>query len=168
MQTLSSAKRTCMASSSAVEWTATVAMPSSLQARRTRSAISPRLAINILANIASVRPQHAQCVLLASLNDHQRFTELDRLPVFEEDLRYGARTRRRNLVHRLHRLDDQKRGAGFHAAADLDKSLGARLGSAIGGPNHRRRDDAGMFGEIDDIGRHGRRSQRFGCGRGAI
>jgi hypothetical protein len=38
-------KRTCMASWSAVECTATVLMPSSLQARSTRSAISPRLAM---------------------------------------------------------------------------------------------------------------------------
>ena len=41
-----------MASASAVECTATVAMPSSLQARSTRSAISPRLAIRILSNMA--------------------------------------------------------------------------------------------------------------------
>ena len=39
MQTLSSASRTCMASASAVECTATVGMPSSLHARKTRSAI---------------------------------------------------------------------------------------------------------------------------------
>ena len=51
MQTLSSASRTCMASASAVECTATEGMPSSLQARRTRSAISPRLAMRILSNI---------------------------------------------------------------------------------------------------------------------
>src|SRR5438270_346560 len=54
MQTLSSASRTCMASASAVECTATVAIPSSLQARSTRSAISPRLAIRILSNIYSI------------------------------------------------------------------------------------------------------------------
>src|SRR5216684_3573179 len=52
MHTLSSASRTCIASSSAVECTATVGMPSSLQARSTRSAISPRLAMRILSNIA--------------------------------------------------------------------------------------------------------------------
>src|SRR5437773_3866830 len=51
MQTLSSASRTCMASASAVECTATVEMPSSLHARSTRSAISPRLAMRILSNI---------------------------------------------------------------------------------------------------------------------
>ena len=43
-------ERTCMASRSAVECTATVWMPSPLQARSTRRAISPRLAIRILSN----------------------------------------------------------------------------------------------------------------------
>ena len=42
-----------IASASAVECTATVAMPSSLQARSTRNAISPRLAIRILSNMLS-------------------------------------------------------------------------------------------------------------------
>ena len=51
MHTLSSASRTCMASASAVECTATVEMPSSLQARSTRNAISPRLAMRILSNM---------------------------------------------------------------------------------------------------------------------
>ena len=53
MHTLSSARRTCMASASAVECTATVRMPRSLQARSTRSAISPRLAMRILSNMGS-------------------------------------------------------------------------------------------------------------------
>jgi hypothetical protein len=51
MQIASSAMRTCIASASAVECTATVAMPISRAARITRSAISPRLAIRILSNI---------------------------------------------------------------------------------------------------------------------
>src|SRR5256714_10139982 len=100
MQTLSSASRTCIASASAVEWTATVAMPSSLQARSTRSAISPRLAIRILSNMTAHardlvrscplgpqeeartrRPQPATTVGACniSFNDHQGLTELDRL-----------------------------------------------------------------------------------------
>src|SRR5215510_3898744 len=107
MHTLSSARRTCMASASAVECTATVAMPSSLHARSTRSAISPRLAIRIFSN-------------MASFDDHQRLAELDRLAVLDQDLDDGACTRRRNLVHRLHCLDDQQRLAGAHAGADLD------------------------------------------------
>jgi hypothetical protein len=45
-----------MASASAVECTATVAMPISLQARWILSAISPRLAISTFSNIACRRP----------------------------------------------------------------------------------------------------------------
>src|ERR1051326_2669754 len=44
MQTSSSAKRTCSDSRSASEYTATVSTPSSLHARITRRAISPRVA----------------------------------------------------------------------------------------------------------------------------
>ena len=51
MQMASSAKRTWSDSASAVEWTATVAMPSSLQARITRRAISPRLAMRTFLNM---------------------------------------------------------------------------------------------------------------------
>ncbi len=53
MHTLSSARRTCIASESAVECTATVWMPISWQARWIRSAISPRLAIRTLSNMYS-------------------------------------------------------------------------------------------------------------------
>src|SRR6478736_531742 len=108
MQTLSSASRTCMASASAVECTATVDMPSSLHARRTRSAISPRLAIRILSNISSLG--HRELRMAAAekfshgsfaplLDDHQRFAEFDRLSVLDENLRHRARARRWNLVH---------------------------------------------------------------------
>src|ERR1700731_2707061 len=109
MQTLSSARRTCMASSSAVEWTATVRMPSSLQARSTRSAISPRLAIRILSNIGPL------------LDDHHRLAVLDRLAVSDQNLNHRAGARRRDLIHRLHRFDDEQRLAGLHLAADLDE-----------------------------------------------
>src|SRR5882757_4169423 len=108
MQTLSSASRTCIASASAVECTATVAMPSSLQARSTRSAISPRLAIRILSNILAVQP---------SLNNHQRLAVLDGMAVLEQDLDHRAGARRGNLVHGFHRLDDQQRIARLHHAA---------------------------------------------------
>src|ERR1043166_2365685 len=109
MHTLSSARRTCMASASAVECTATVGMPSSLQARNTRSAISPRLAIRIFSNMAIGRTTRVRL----SFDDHQRFAELDRLGILEQDLADGAGARRRNLVEGLHRLDDQERVAGL-------------------------------------------------------
>src|SRR3981189_2964072 len=100
MQTLSSASRTCMASASAVECTATVGMPSSWQARSTRSAISPRLAMRILSNIAAADA--------SLLDDHQRFAEFDRMAVLDQDFRHRAAARRRDLVHRLHGFDDQQ------------------------------------------------------------
>src|SRR5262247_3098922 len=112
MHTLSSASRTCMASASAVECTATVAMPSSLQARSTRSAISPRFAIRIFSNTWS-------------LDDQQRLAEFDRLRVLEQDLHHRAGARCGDLVHGLHRLDDQQRRAGLDNGADLDERLGA-------------------------------------------
>src|SRR5215472_16516248 len=51
MHTASSAKRTCRESRSTSEWTATVLMPSSLQAQMILVAISPRFAIRIFLNI---------------------------------------------------------------------------------------------------------------------
>src|SRR5215475_538889 len=104
MQTLSSASRTCMASASAVECTATVAMPSSLHARWMRSAISPRFAIRTLSNILyraagsrrwtagsasdPSRLPSADCPLPSPLfDDHERLAELDRLSVLDENLR---------------------------------------------------------------------------------
>src|SRR6188474_3659231 len=138
MQTLSSASRTCMASASAVECTATVGMPSSWQARNTRSAISPRLAMRILSNIVRGCPR-------LSLDDDERLAELDRLAVLDQDLGYGARARRRNLIHGLHRLDDEQRVAGHHLAAEIDEGCCAGRCSPIGGPDHRRGDGAGML-----------------------
>ncbi len=54
MQMASSAKRTWSDSESAVEWTATVPMPSSLHARITRRAISPRLAMRTFLNMEAL------------------------------------------------------------------------------------------------------------------
>src|SRR6201994_2959768 len=107
MHTASSARRTCIASASAVECTATVAMPISLQARLMRSAISPRLAMRIFSNM--------------SADDEQRLAELDRLAVGDTDLQHGATLGRGDGVHGLHRLDDEQRVAFAHRLADLDE-----------------------------------------------
>src|ERR1700739_934525 len=141
MQTLSSASRTCMASASAVECTATVAMPSSLHARNTRSAISPRLAIRTLSNMALGVRQAGKLkgcgvVLQVSFDDHQRLAEFDRLTVLDQDLHDRAAAWRRNLVHRLHRFDDEERVAARDAAANLDIGARARGGADIGGAHH--------------------------------
>src|SRR5262245_36796221 len=108
MHTLSSASLTCMASSSAVECTATVWMPSSRQARITRRAISPRLAIRILSNIGL-------------LDQNQGFAIFDRAAVLHVDLGDLAGPGRGYLIHSLHRFDDEECLAGFHLGADLDE-----------------------------------------------
>ena len=43
------------------------------------------------------------------LDHHQGFAVFDRLAVLDEDLGHLAGPRRRDLVHRLHRLDDEQR-----------------------------------------------------------
>src|SRR5690606_37924868 len=97
MQTDSSAMRTCMASTSAVECTATVRMPISRQARWIRSAISPRLAISTLSNIVAPGPL---------FDDQQRLAEFDLLLILDQDLRDPSALRGGDRIHRLHRLDD--------------------------------------------------------------
>src|SRR6185295_5840132 len=99
MQTDSSASRTCMASASAVECTATVAMPISLHARLMRRAISPRLAIRTFSIISLFDP-------------HQRLAEFHGLAVADDDLDDAAGDRCRDGIHRLHRLDDAHRAVG--------------------------------------------------------
>src|SRR5256885_17055891 len=99
MHTLSSARRTCMASASAVECTATVGMPISLQARKTLSAISPRLAIKALSNIAVGG-------LPTLLDDRQRLAELDRLAVADKDGGDHARFPGGGVGYSLPRLHD--------------------------------------------------------------
>src|ERR1700744_1077148 len=127
MQTLSSASRTCMASASAVECTATVEMPISLQARWTRSAISPRLAMRILSNIAL-------------LDDGQGLAEFHGLTVLGHDRPHDAALGRGDRVHGLHRLDDQKGLALGDRVADLDEGWRAGLGLHVDGADHGRLD----------------------------
>src|SRR5579871_4657066 len=147
MHTLSSASRTCMASASAVECTATVGIPSSLQVRSTRSAISPRLAMRILSNMSDVGclssdgPRHL-------LYDHQRLPELDGLAVLDQDLNDGSGAGGGDLIHGFHRLDDEKGVAGGDPAADLHKGAGAGLRPRIGGADHGRGDQARMAHRI--------------------
>jgi hypothetical protein len=103
MQTLSSARRTCMASASAVECTATVAMPISLQARNTLSAISPRLAINTLSNIG------ARGLRKTLFYDRQGLPEFHGLAVADQDTGDGPGLGCRDMIHGFHRFDDQDR-----------------------------------------------------------
>src|SRR6185369_16236438 len=117
MQTLSSAKRTCMASASAVECTATVAIPISLQARWMRRAISPRLAMRTFSN-----------TFVSWLFDNdERLAEFNRLRILHKDLGHGAALGRFNGVHHLHGFDDGERVARFHLGANGGEGFCAGL-----------------------------------------
>src|SRR5688572_17989678 len=131
MHTDSSASSTCFWLKSAVECTATVLMPSSRQARKIRSAISPRLAMTTFSNMLDVYPWvpgakrrgHATKLLF---DDEQRLAELDRVAVFHQHRGDPAGLVGFDLVHHLHGFDDAERIADVHFAADVDERLGAR------------------------------------------
>src|SRR6185369_922859 len=141
MHTDSSARRTYFASRSASECTITVWMPSSRQARWTRSAISPRLAIKILPKswfgfLATIGDDGGRSG--GKSGDHdQRLSELDRLPVLGEHLLDHARLVGLDLVHQLHRLDDAKRIADLYRVPDFDERLRTRRRRAVERPDHR-------------------------------
>src|SRR5438067_7498205 len=144
MQIGSSARRTCMASASAVEWTATVLMPISWQARWMRSAISPRLAMRTFWIIGRPGLVAAPLPSRGSLDDDERLVELDRLRILDEDLANRAGARCGDGVHHLHRLDDHQSLADADRLARRHERPRPRLGREINGADHRRLDGAGV------------------------
>ena len=58
---------------------------------------------------------------LALLDDDERLAIFDGLTVVDEDGEHRAGVRGRDLVHGLHRFDDEQRLAGRDAGADLDE-----------------------------------------------
>src|SRR5256885_2965117 len=122
MHTDSSASFTYLASVSASEYTTTVRMPISRQARWMRSAISPRLAIRIFSNMLA--------------ENEQRLPVLHRLAVFHEHRLHHARGVGLDLVHQLHRLDDANRLAFLDGLADLDKRFGIGRRRTVKGTDH--------------------------------
>src|SRR5690348_3143767 len=78
-------------------------MPSSLQARMMRRAISPRLAIRMRWKFGTAR---TTSVGSGRIDAEQGLVELDRLAVLDEDLGDGAGDAGRDVGEDLHRLDD--------------------------------------------------------------
>src|SRR5574343_1149356 len=130
IQTDSSANLTYLASRSASEWTTTVLMPSSRQARWTRRAISPRFAMRTFSNMMGCSADH-----------EQRFAEFDRLAVIDEDGLDDARGIGFDFVEQLHGLDDAQRVALLDGLTDLHEGIGTRRRRTVEGTDHRRLDD---------------------------
>src|SRR5256886_6954243 len=122
MHTDSSASFTYLASVSASEYTTTVRIPISRQARWMRSAISPRLAIRIFSNMLA--------------ENEEGLPVLHRLAVFHEHRLHHAGGVGLDLVHQLHRLDDANRLAFLDGLADLDKRFGVGRRRTVKGTDH--------------------------------
>src|SRR5690606_16130773 len=131
MQTDSSARRTCIKVRSAVEWAATVLMPNSLQARKMRRAISPRLAMSTFSSMG-IR------LALALGNDDERLVVFHRLTVFHQDGFDHAGAAGFDLVHHLHGFDDADHVGGLHLLAHFHEGTGTRRGRTVEGADHRR------------------------------
>src|SRR5437868_4203291 len=129
MHTDSSAMPTCFRLRSTVECTATVLMPSVWQARSTRRAISPRLAMTTLSSIC------------ASADHEQRFVELDRLTGARDHGEHGAADIGLDLVEHLHGLDDAEDVAGLDGLPDLHEWRCIRIRRGVERADHRRAHD---------------------------
>src|SRR3990167_2896237 len=105
---------------------ATVRMPSSLQARMTRTAISPRLAMRIFENMAQgstgARGVPERCPELGrGLNGKERLAELDRVAVLRKHLNDAPRRFRFDFIHQLHGFNDADHLPHLDVLADFDE-----------------------------------------------
>src|SRR5205814_6677121 len=101
MHTAWSARRTCIASLSAVEYTATASTPSSCSARITRTAISPRFATRTRLNMERTPVQRLEL--------EQQLAVLDGCAVDDMELADDPLDLGLDLVHQLHGLEDAER-----------------------------------------------------------
>src|ERR1700736_5765093 len=124
MQIAWSAKRTWELYRSASEYTATVRMPSSLQALMTRTAISPRLAMRIFLN---------------RTDGKQSLPVLYRLAVQHKLAFHDAGSLGFNLIHELHQFDDAQPFSRLDAFAHAHERRRARRRRFV-----ERADDGGF------------------------
>src|SRR5262245_4835759 len=103
-------------------------MPRSWQARTSRTAASPRLAISTRESIR------------LGLELEERLPELDGLRVVHEDRPDHARLLRLELVEQLHRLEHAEGLANLDPVALLDERLCGGRRRAVEGSHHRRLD----------------------------
>src|SRR5215217_1972666 len=170
MHTAWSASRTCSASRSAVEYTATASQPSSCSARITRTAISPRFATSTLSNTSGGPLERVERAAVDGLELEQELAVLDGAPVRHVDLAHDALNLRLDLVHELHRLEDAERLPDSDSVALLHERGRAGLRRAIERPDHRRLDPNEPVlrrgrGERRRLGLLQRRGRRHGSAR---
>mmetsp|Transcript_11952 Transcript_11952/g.15794 ORF Transcript_11952/g.15794 Transcript_11952/m.15794 type:complete len:90 (-) Transcript_11952:25-294(-) len=89
-------------------------MPSSLQARNTRSAISPRLAMRTFENMFT-GPR--------LFDDDKRITKFYWLAVFNQDFNNLTGLCCRNLIHCFHSFNDQQCLTFFNSLTNFNKCI---------------------------------------------
>src|SRR5690242_7442377 len=124
MQICSSAERTCSEFVSTSEWTATVLMPISLQARMTRSAISPRLAMRIFLNTGGPLTVEYRSGRRRRVDQEERLSILDWFRALRQNLVDATIHLRFDFIHELHRFDDAQHLPLFHEIALIDVGVG--------------------------------------------
>src|SRR5579862_5299059 len=107
-------------------------MPSSCNARITRTAISPRFATRTRLNIERPAVQRFELEEQLAVFDGLRVPDVDRA---HDALDLGL-----DLVHQLHRLEDAERLPGRDRIALFDERGRTRLRRAIEGADHRALD----------------------------
>src|SRR5262245_3421865 len=115
-------------------------MPSSLQARMMRRAISPRLAMRMRLNMPI---QSA-----AGVDFEERLVEFDSFAIFAEHGDNFAADLGGDFVEDFHGLDDADGRGGINAVADFDVRLGLGVRADVKSADHRALDegDIGCFG----------------------
>src|SRR5512143_489321 len=174
----SSAARTWRLLASASEWMATVLMPSSLQARMTRNAISPRLAIKTFLNTQWLRYPIEGGKLGGGfrVDEKERLAILDGLGAFHQNLCHAPVHLRLTLVHQLHGFDDTQDLTFFHVIPFFHVGVGIRRGRPVEGSHDWRGDSdeaggilgrrAGLRGRLGGCRRRGRHLLAHGSGNG--
>src|SRR3990170_7202601 len=129
-------------------------MPSSRQARMTRTAISPRLAMRMRPNIG--RLQRVERAPVDGLELEEELSVLDRLGVLDADRLDDGVDLGLDLVEELHRLKHAERLAGSDRVADLDEGWRPGLRRPVEDADHRRldADDAVLAGLGRQLERH--------------
>src|SRR5262245_42977624 len=135
-------------------------MPISLQARITRRAISPRLAMRMLWNMHGSREgRRIDTRSTGGVHPEQHLIELHRLPVLDQDLPDDAVAAGGYLVVGLHGLDQTDDGVGGNPSADGDERSRVRVGTGVEGADGRALD------VVEVAGRPGLgRGRDRGCG----
>src|SRR4051794_27840302 len=139
MWTAWSARGTCSASRSAVEYTATASMSSSCSALITRTAISPRFATSTRENISG-GPLDPERPAVGRLELEQKLAVLDGIRVRDVDSAYDPFDLGLHGVHQLHRLEDAQRLPLGHGVALLHERRLARRGRVVERADHRALD----------------------------